>query len=456
MPATLATLVRRLGQVAGLDRAIFFTVLARVSQSLGSVVTVLLIVRLLSRVEQGYYYTLWSLVALQTLFELGFSFVVLQFAAHESAHLRIGSDGVITGDPAAHGRLASILRTIQRWYLSAALLMVVFLAPFGRHIFAARPATGVHWQGPWLLTVLAAAVMFQIDPTFSFLEGCGLVAQVARVRLLQSITGTAMAWTAMLTHRGLYSPAMVICGQALVGLGFLYTRRALLLALVRYTPGQHAISWWREIFPFQWRIAVSWLCAFIPNFLFTPLLFTHRGSIEAGQFGLSLNLVASTGTIALSWMSTKAASFGSLASLGKKSELDRLFSRTLRQSTGLLAACATLSLTGVLLLPHFNPRLASRMVAAPVFVFLLLAMLCNHIVQCEGYYLRAHKLEPFLQHSLIIATLLIAATLLGVRVAGSFGIAAGYFLTYGLVALASATLIFRRKRKQWRREHELA
>src|SRR5581483_5569105 len=76
----------RLKHVLGLDRAIAYTVMARGVQILGSTGTVLLILRFLTPVEQGYYYTLLSLVSLQAIFELGFSFVILQMAAHETAH----------------------------------------------------------------------------------------------------------------------------------------------------------------------------------------------------------------------------------------------------------------------------------------------------------------------------------------------------------------------------------
>ena len=104
----LRELIRhKLPHSIGLDRAIAFTVLGRVVQGLGSVASVLLIVHFLSAAEQGYYYALWSLVALQSVFELGFSFVILQVAAHERAHLEFHPDGTITGSQIAHFRLAS-------------------------------------------------------------------------------------------------------------------------------------------------------------------------------------------------------------------------------------------------------------------------------------------------------------------------------------------------------------
>jgi O-antigen/teichoic acid export membrane protein len=54
----------RLRKTLGLDGAVAYTFLARLINILGSTGTVLLIVRFLNPTEQGYYYTLLSLVSL--------------------------------------------------------------------------------------------------------------------------------------------------------------------------------------------------------------------------------------------------------------------------------------------------------------------------------------------------------------------------------------------------------
>src|SRR6266404_1487148 len=163
-------LALRLKHLFGVDRAIAFTVLARGLQILGSTGTVLLILRFLSPVEQGYYYTLLSLVSLQAVFELGFSFVILQMAAHECARLTLHADGRIEGDEVAHARLASILQKAFRWYLVAAVILCSSLLPAGAYFFsrhahkATAVATGpVAWQGPWVVAVLATAVLFLLN-----------------------------------------------------------------------------------------------------------------------------------------------------------------------------------------------------------------------------------------------------------------------------------------------------
>ena len=144
----------------GLDGPVAYTFLARIVNIVGSTGTVLLIVRFLSSVEQGYYYTLLSLVSLQMVFELGFSFVIQQLAAHECVHLELLPDGTVSGDPVAHARLASALQLTLRWYTVAAVAMGVILAPLGI-VFFSHHAAGAHpvaWQGPWLTAVFASAI----------------------------------------------------------------------------------------------------------------------------------------------------------------------------------------------------------------------------------------------------------------------------------------------------------
>src|SRR6202522_4320184 len=97
-PSGVAGFRHWIREVLGLDRAVGFTVLARFWSSAAGLVTVALIARFLSPAQQGYYYTFGSLVALQIVFELGFSFVILQMRSHERAHLAISVDGIVSGD----------------------------------------------------------------------------------------------------------------------------------------------------------------------------------------------------------------------------------------------------------------------------------------------------------------------------------------------------------------------
>ena len=435
----------------GLDRAIAFTVLGRIIQGLGSVGSVLLIVHFLSPAEQGYYYALWSLVALQSVFELGFSFVILQVAAHERAHLEFHADGSITGSEAAHLRLASLLQRAAKWYTSAAVVMGIVLLVGGMRFFALHQQSQAPniWIVPLRITVLACAITFSIGPVLSFLEGCGQVAQVARMRFFQSTVSVALSWTALLSHHGLFSPAMVLLGQGFVASLLLFSRRRLLVPLLRMHVAQMGISWKREVWPFQWKIAVSWLCDYFIFQLFTPVLFAFRGPVEAGRMGLSMSIVLQVSAMMLAWMTTKAAPFGSLIAKRQTPELDRLFFRALRQSLSLFAGAAGLVLMGVFAAPYILPKISRRIEDWPIFLLLLLTALSSHVVQSEAIYLRAHKCEPFLVQSIVIASCTAASVVVFAKTSGALGVSLAYFVVLGVAGVISATAIFRTKRSQW-------
>lgn len=443
----------KLPHAIGLDRAVAFTVLGRIVQALGSVGSVLLIVHFLSPAEQGYYYALWSLVALQSVFELGFSFVILQVAAHERAHLEFHPDGSITGSESAHFRLASLLQRAVRWYTTAAMVMGVVLLLGGTRFFSLhqQPHASNIWIVPLRVTVLACAVTFSIGPVLSFLEGCGQVAQVARMRFFQSTVSVALSWAAMLSHHGLFSPAMVLLGQGFVAGGLLYSRRKMLIPLLRMHVAKMGISWRREVWPFQWKIAVSWLCDYFVFQLFTPVLFAFRGPVEAGKMGLSMNIVVQLSAMMLAWMTTKAAPFGNLIAKRDTPELDRMFFRSLRQSITLFVGAAALVLMAVLAAPYIFPKISNRIEDWPIFVLLLLTALSSHVVQSEAIYLRAHKCEPFLVQSIVIAFFTAGSVFVLAKTSGAFGVSLAYFVVLGLAGVISATAIFRTKRNQWAR-----
>jgi len=437
----------------GLDRAILFTVMARFWQAFSSLVTLFLITLFLTASQQGYYYTFFSIVALQIVFELGFSFVILQLAAHERAYLTFLPDGRIDGDPVAHSRLASVLQKAVYWYMAAGVLMAAALIPAGLWFFSAHrsPGFAVAWRLPWVLLVLAAMLAFQIDPVFSFLEGCGFVAQVAQRRFTQAILGSALAWSAMVLHQGLYAPSLLIFGQVAVGLAYLLSRhhRKLLGNLLRYPVGEHFVGWRKEIWPFQWKIAISWMCGYFIYQLFSPVLFAYQGAEAAGRMGMSLNVATGIGSIAIAWMSTKASPFGALVARGEFKSLDHLFFRTLKQSTALLVFGAGIFLILLATSGHYFPRFSARLLPLWVVTILLANTVLNHIAFSQGLYLRAHKEEPFLVPTILSAILTSSLIMISAKYYGPNVVVLGVFLEGILFAIPVTTYIFITKRKKW-------
>lgn len=441
-----------LRHTAGIDRPIAFTIMARGWASFAGLVTVALIARFLTPAEQGYYYTFGSLVALQIVFELGFSFVILQMASHERAHLTITANGKVEGDEIAHARLASVLQKSVRWYSAAALLLVVALLLAGGHFFAAHQQAGavVHWRMAWYATAIAAAITFQIDPVLSFMEGCGFVANVARVRFAQAVTGSLLAWAALAAHHGLFAPAMVISGNAIVALTWLAgRRRRMLIDLLRHDPASHRVHWLREVWHFQWRIAVSWLCGYFIYQLFNPVLFAYRGAVAAGQMGMSLSLANALQSVAVAWLNTKAAPFGSMIARREFGQLDRMFFRSLKQSAAVYGLGAVCLVAGAVALNAEHLRFSQRLLSPGLLGVLLLSTMINVFVFAEALYLRAHKQEKFLLNSVLGAVLVSGCTLVLGKFYGAAGMVVGCLGTGLLMGLPLGTYTFIKYRRLW-------
>ena len=443
-------LLKRLKHLLGLDRAIAWTLAGRFWSMASGVATIFLIARFLSPVQQGYYYTFSSLVALQVFFELGFAYVILQMASHERAGLTIEEDGRVLGDPVSQARLASILKTSLRWYSAMSLVMALTLLPAGLYFFhrggRLSPITG--WQWPWCILAVAASVNLLVDPVFSFLEGCGLVSRVANMRFGQAVLGSVLAWTALISHHGLFAPPMILLGQICWGGAWLLRRRHLLVYLLRVDTGEHRVSWQTEIWPFQRRIALSWLSGYFIFQLFNPVLFAYQGPVAAGRMGMSLTVMSALSTVSMAWMNTKSSPFGALIARRQFTELDGLFFRTLKQSLLLITAACAAVFFGLLECRQHYPRLASRVLPPWAFGLLLLTAIVNQVIFSEAIYLRAHKAEPFLMAGVCAAAVEGCSTYVLGRFVGVEAVTVGFFfVTCALVPWTTA--IFQRKRALW-------
>ena len=450
------SLLARLGRLIGLDRAIVFTVLARGWSALAAAVTITLVVKTLSREQQGYWGVINPLVGIQIIFELGFSFVILQTASHESAHLHISRDGVVTGPERERGRLSSILQKALRWYASAAVVLLIALLTLGHHFFSvvARQhpsAQPIHWLGPWVLAAVAASSTFQIDPIFSFLEGCGFVPQVARARLTQFMTGSVLSIVALATHHGLYAPGCMLLGQSLAGFYAIFGFRKLLLHVLRHDPGPHATHFKTDIWPLQWRMAVSWMCGYVSVPLFVPVLMgaAEWGPVEAGRMAVSISLSSKIADVAMAWMNTKAAPFGRLIALREFAELDRRFFRSLVQSAGIGSLGAVTVWVLAVVLDRAGNHYAERFLSPAGLGLMLFGYVANTVVSSMAIYLRAHKQEKFMVNS-ILGALYCApmAWILGHRF-GGLGIAAGYAAGSLVIGLGYGTYTFLKWRRIW-------
>jgi len=445
--------MKKLLAYLGVDRAIAYTLATRGWGLLSSIVTLLLVARFLTAEEQGYFYTFASLLAIQILFELGMSIVVTQFASHEMAHLSWSETETLVGDASAKARLRSLILLVTKWYGVIAILIVVGILPIGWIFFSSNtPQSPVNWQVAWTWLVLASAVNVFIMPMLSLLEGCGRVTEIARMRMYQNILGSAFAWLVLLGGGGLLAmPVMSTCFALTVLVWLWRTKRDFFANLLIETSESASIQWKTEIWPFQWRIALSWLSGYFIFQLFTPVLFAYRGAVEAGQMGMSISVANALMGIAIAWINTKAPGFGSLVAKKDYINLDRLFNLTLSRSLYVMVAIGGLLCAINYLIHAESMEFAYRFLDPLPFLLLMSATVFAYVTYAQAAYLRAHKEEPFMMISLISAALIGGLTVVLAKEYGATGLMAVYATVYAIVGVGWGSMIFTSKRREWQR-----
>jgi hypothetical protein len=405
--------------------------------------------RFLTPVQQGYYFTFGSVLGVSALFELGLAMVLVQFASHERAHLEWTRAGTLEGDAHSKARLASLLRMSVRWYATAAACLIAFLLPVGIVFFGRHPNPGVSWLIPWIWIVVVTGLTLALMPILAVLEGAGLIAQIARLQLWQTVAGTVLLWVALVCKWGLYVVPVTNTVVLLCQAFWIVTRKRAFLRNLWHVNHTHSrIDWRREVWPLQWKIALSSVSGYVVFQLFNPILFATHGAAAAGRMGLSLSVMFTVSMMALSWVATKAAAFGTLVAQRSYATLDRIFFRSLRQSWVLCAlACGGVWIAGWSL-QALHLSIGDRILPPLSLALLAGAAVLNHGLFAEAIYLRAHKEEPYLGLSLGAA---LAVATSSIVLAGPYaftGMMLSYFLIC-LTTLAVGTWIFLVKRELW-------
>ncbi len=402
----------------------------------------------LSPEVQGFYYTFSSLVALQSFVELGFYLVVINVASHEWASLQLGKDGRIEGDPRALARLISLGRLIFKWYAVASAVFVVGVSIAGYWFFSGMPSSGIEWRGPWLTLVVLSGALLWALPFISLLEGCGQVAEIYRFRLTQAVLGNLALWLTLWLGGGLWASAV----WAGVGLA-----RDLYLLLVRYRwffnpffrpVAGPRVSWRTEIWPMQWRLALSGVVNYLAFSLFTPVMFRYHGAAEAGRMGMTLAAVFGIQSVAMIWVQSRAPRFGVLIARRDFEELDRLFYRV--SATSFVLYClGGLAFWGLIAgLNQFGHPLSGRLLASLPTLVLLSGAAVHLISACQSTYLRAHKQEPLAVLSVVSSIAIGLLVWQAGRWFGAIGAASSYAGVY-VITLAWQTVIWTRCRAAW-------
>ncbi|MCX5662603.1 MAG: hypothetical protein NTW19_23225 [Planctomycetota bacterium] len=439
---------------AEVDRSVVFAAGWRILQAFVGVGSLLIIPRFISEELQGYYYTFYSVAAITSLMELGLHSVIVNLASHEWAHLRLNArgepEGVAGDDAAALSRLVSLGRQVFRWYAIAAALAWVVITIVGWIVFSGtKGSEHVPWQGPWLVIAFITAAATLALPFVSLLEGCNQVAAVFKVRMTQAPLVAVVIWSGILAGLGLWAVPMGAAMALACDLWILLVRYRRFWRPFLNPPAGATMDWMREVWPMQWRLAVSALGGYFMFQLSNPVILRTQGPVEAGRMGLTLQIIAAIQNLGQAWTQTRVPQFGELIAKRQYKELDVRFYRTTIVSTSVVLAGGLAVLLGVWVMHRADFYLADRMLGLFSTAVLVLNGVLTQMSMCQSFYLRAHKREPLMVMSLVVGLLQGLLVWWWGSQYGAMGAAVAALVSMGLVGLPWETAIWFAARKRW-------
>lgn len=439
----------------GIDKSIAYTSAGQMVSAGGGFITALFILKCLSAEEQGYYYTFKSILAIQVFFELGMNTVITQYVAHDVAHLDWQGTSLV-GEERYQSRLSSLLHFCLKWYVSFAAILLITLIIGGQTFFQhyGDTAVNINWQIPWLILCVTTALNLLLTPIFSYLQGLGKVKEVAKYYFYKYTFYLISVLLSFSLGAKLYALSIGNVVYILVSMFFLVcTPLGSIMWKIFRTRITERVSYIKEIFPFQWKIAVSWISGYFIFQLFNPVIFATTGAVAAGQMGMTLTVLTGIQALTYSWTSTKIPTYSGYIEQKQYSLLDRLFYYTVRQAISVNAAMLVGFFAFIYIFRHFDititgVNLADRFLPYLPLVLMMIPEFANQFITAWATYLRCHKKEPFLIYSIVTGVLCCISTLGIGKLFGLYGITSGYCLIT-LALTPWAYYIFKTKRNLW-------
>jgi hypothetical protein len=438
----------------GIDGAVGFTILTRAIQGGGGLIAIIFITKFLSRAEQGYYYTFASILAIQVFFELGLSGILTQYTAHEFAYLAWDENLTLTGENYYKSRLSSLLRFCVKWFGIISICLFFILIVVGFYFFKNyNNNLNIEWQGPWIVLCLTTSLNLFIDPLLAFFDGLNQVKPIAKLRLFQKAANIIFLFLFFLLGFKLYAAGLAsLCAIIINYLQIIFSDKIKMLKVIWLAKNEWVINYYTEIFPYQWRIAISWISGYFIFQLFNPVLFATEGPIVAGQMGMTIAVITGVASISMSWITTKIPLLSTFIAKKDYKNLDDTFQKIFINSIGINVFFMTVVIILVQVARYYDMAIGNRFLSFVPLVFMCTASLANQAIFALATYLRCHKKEPMLALSIAMGILVCTSTMVFGEKFGVYGITTGYVALTLFVGLLGTIFIFVIKRKEWHYE----
>lgn len=427
------------------DYKIVYSASNILTKYLGSLLSIIFLAIILDESERGFYFTFLSLVALKIFFELGLGNIITQYVAKEIGKSKTGKINI---NP--------IISFVKKWFSIISILLFFFLVFFGNFFFVNQNEL-VDWRAPWILTCLGASFFLFFSPFLSIVSGLGALEEVLKIRTISSLFRLITFWLGLLLGFKLYSLGISLIVEVLCLIYFYWRRLYItLIPHLSYTDNK-IFNYYKDIFPYQWKIALSWISGYFIFQLFTPLVFRYIGPEASGKMGMTLMFINAIGAFPILWINTKIPEYSRLYGKLKFKRLFCEFYSNLKSSIFVIILLMLIFCSAYYVLSvseYFINIIDLNKYLLPLkpISFLLMALFFNHIISSYAIVLRANMKEPYLYTSVLMGFLVLLSSFLTIKDFGVNGICLAYLICT-LIVFIPSIIIFKKNKNNYLNEN---
>lgn len=398
-------------------------ILQKITQALTGLITAIFVLNFLNPYEQGFFYTMGSLLNAYLLLDLGLSALIVQKSAKYFSGLSWDNDNLLRNNKRSLFFI-SFFKWVYSWYKFLSFL-ILFIIPLGYfYFFFSGHELKFNFFLPLVCMVLALSFSMPSIGILSVLEGAKKINQVYLIKLTHYIIGAALAWILLYSGYGIYAQSAAPFAVILTVYLYIFLRFKKLGP--SFKNQTNSFSWRSEILPQQKRNCIGWFSNYI--FLHTPVLviFYYMSPAEAGKLGLTMVIANISISIAMSPITSITPKISELAKVDTISRTTRIFILNLFKSIFLIIFG---TLFFYLTLLYFQDYEILKRILVPNYILIIfISFSFFYIVLAFMIFFRSYDKEPLAIPSFITIILFVF-----------FGV---FFLkSYGLIGFICTMLI---------------
>lgn len=392
-----------------LKTAFIYTGLSRVWQTVFGVLYLFLILIYFSPNEQGYYYTILNILALQAFFELGLSVCLMNISSHEWTNLEF-KNNMLVGNDFNAGRLSDLLKkTLIIMFFATSLYLLII--GFGGFYFISTDEANVEWVLPWVFSVIFTSLMIYFIPILSILEGTGNIESVSKLRFFEAFFSSSISALFIFFGFGLWAIAIQVFIRLICQIYFIFFIHKKFIQAILKSKNDNLINWTSEVFPLQSKLAVHAVVAYCSMSIIVPLIFYYFGSEKAGSFGMTMQIIGTIGALGIIWIQVCSPTMAKLVAQKKFDELLQYSKKITFSSLTIIFIVSFLVSFTLKIVDIYFFKISDRFVSYDLFNLLLLTLLCSQTIQIQSAYMRAFKLDKSLLLNIITSSIFVLSIL---------------------------------------------